>query len=206
MRTTTTTTAVLATTTGALALSLLLAGCSGTSSDEGGDPSSAPEAAASQDATTEQGAGGLSGELVALASCDDATALLGDLVVDLTLQEEQSSTTEAASTCAWSSDPADIANLRVLALQVQREELDADQRAAQADAAAQQIGGSVVDDERSDEFDGRSITGTADAATFTVSIGSVVTPTGVVVMTATGASGAPLTPEESLDAAFLFVE
>lgn len=204
MRTTTTT--LLAATTGALALSLLLAGCSGSSSDDGGDPSSAPEAAASQDATTEEGAGGLSGELAALASCDDATALLGDLVADLTLQEEQSSTTEAASTCAWSSDPTDIANIRVLAVQVQRQELDAEQRAAQADAAAQQIDGTVVDDERSAGFDGRSLTGSTEAAGLTVSIGSVVTPAGVVVLTATGASGAPLTPEETLDGAFLFVE
>jgi len=215
MRTITRTT-VLAGTTGALALSLLLAGCTGAGSGGGSDESSSTEggqgAGASSSASSSDGGSGdggsteLTGALAPLATCDDAGALLGDLVADLALQEAQSSSTEAASTCAWSSDPADAGDVRVIALQLQRQELSAEQIATQADTAAEQVGGSVMEDERAAPFDGAALTGTTEAAGLSVSIGSAVTPEGVVVVSATGSGDAPLTPEESLDAAFLFVE
>ena len=205
MRTTTNTTA-LTVAAGVLAASLLLVGCSSSGSD-GADEPSGPEAGQGASGSSSEAAPtDLTGQLTPVGSCDDAAALLGDLVADLTLQEAQSSSTDAASTCAWSSDPTDAGDIRVIALQLQRQELSAEEIATQADAAAQQIGGAVVEDERAASFDGDALTGTTEAAGLGVSIGSAVTPEGVVVVSATGAGGAPLTPEESLDAAFLFVE
>lgn len=198
---------VLGSATGALALSLLLAGCTGTGSDGAADESSSPEGGQGASASSSDGGStDLTGALAPLTTCDDAGALLGDLVADLALQEAQSSSTEAASTCAWSSDASDASDIRVIALQLQRQELSAEQIATQADTAAEQIGGSVVDDERAERFDGAALTGTTEAAGLAVSIGSAVTPAGVVVVSATGSGDAPLTPEASLDAAFLFVE
>lgn len=203
MRTTTKKT-VLAGAAGVLAASLLLVGCS--SSDGADEPSGSEGGQGASASSTEAASTELAGQLAPLGSCDDAAALLGDVVADLALQEAQSSSTDAASTCAWSSDTTDVDDIRVIAVQLQRQELSADEIATQADAAAQQIGGAVVEDERAASFDGAALTGTTEAAGLTVSIGSAVTPEGVVVVSATGAGGAPLTPEESLDAAFLFVE
>jgi len=203
---TTTSRSVLASATGALALSLLLAGCSAGGSDESTDEatSAAPESSSSPSASSDGSAG--TGELAQLSSCEDAAERLGDVVAGLTLQQDQSSVTDEAATCAWVGDTSDPSNLEVYALQLQRQDIPESQLQGAAGQTAEQFGAQVVDDERATELGGQAVTGQTDVAGLPVSIGGVAIPTGFVVFTATGTGAASFTPEQALDASFTLID
>lgn len=194
MTTTMRRTAVTATTTGVLALGLLLAGCTSGGAGDGGEAGSGGSSADSTEGTFDD-----------LASCDDVGSALGGVVDGLEPNANNVFQDNQAS-CAWltpgvnASNIADASGILVVA---QRNELsDSEMRSQIADAEAAQ-GVETIDDSRISAFGGQAFSQTVTQEGITASATTIISPHGLVVVTATGAGDtAPLSTVETLDAAY----
>jgi hypothetical protein len=182
MSTTPRRTAATATTTGVLALGLLLAGCS--SGGAGGDGE---------------------GTFDDLASCDDVGAALGGIVDGLQARDDSTFTDEQAN-CQWATpttegtDAADVTAIVVLA---QRQDFSADDISAQTSQIEGTEGVETVDDPRVGAFGGQAFSQTVTQQGITASASTILSPHGLIAVTATGAGDtAPLSTDETLDAAY----
>jgi hypothetical protein len=185
MRTTTTTTktAMTVLTSGAVALTLLLAGCTGSddSSTESSDPSSS------------------------------AGEALGSIIEGLDLQDE-STETDGQLQCSWANSAANATgeidpNAQAIVAVAQKQELDEATITSQSDQIAGQEGVTEVDDARIGDFGGRAFELEAAQEGVTLSGATVITPSGLFALSATGAGDeAPLSPAEALDATLLLLK
>jgi hypothetical protein len=209
MRTTTTTTktAMTVLTSGAVALTLLLAGCTG--SDDSSSESSDPSSSASESSAAPENAD-LTGEL-AVTTCADAGEALGSIIEGLDLQDE-STETDGQLQCSWANGAANATgeidpNAQAIVAVAQKQELDEATITSQSDQIAGQEGVTEVDDARIGDFGGRAFELEAAQEGVTLSGATVITPSGLFALSATGAGDeAPLSPTEALDATLLLLK
>ncbi|OII23810.1 hypothetical protein [Frigoribacterium sp. MCBA15_019] len=202
MTTTMRRTAVTATTTGVLALGLLLAGCTSGGAG-GGDDAGSGGSSAGSDGSGSTASG--EGTFDDLASCDDVGSALGGVVDGLEPNANNVFQDDQAS-CAWLTpgvDASNIADASGILVVAQRNELsDSEMRSQIADAEAAE-GVETIDDSRISAFGGQAFSQTVTQQGITASATTIISPHGLVVVTATGAGdAAPLSTDETLDAAY----
>jgi len=194
MATTTRRTAVTATTTGVLALGLLLSGCTSGGAGGGGDAGSGGSSGASGEGTFD-----------GIASCDDVGSALGDVVDGLELRDDSSFADDQAN-CQWATpttEATDAADVTAIVVLAQRQEFSGDDISAQTSQIEGTEGVETVDDSRVSAFGGQAFSQTVTQQGITASASTILSPHGLVAVTATGAGDtAPLSTDETLDAAY----
>ncbi|WP_277959443.1 hypothetical protein [Frigoribacterium faeni] len=194
MTTTTRRTAVTATTTGVLALGLLLAGCTSGGAGDGGDSGSGGSSSGSTEGTFDD-----------LASCDDVGSALGGVVDGLELRDDSTFSGDQAN-CQWATpttEATDAADVTAIVVLAQRQEFSADDISAQTSQIEGTEGVETVDDSRVQAFGGQAFSQSVTQQGITASASTVLSPHGLIAVTATGAGdAAPLSTDETLDAAY----
>ncbi|WAC52517.1 hypothetical protein [Frigoribacterium sp. SL97] len=194
MTTTMRRTAVTATTTGVLALGLLLAGCTSGGAGDGDEAGSGGSSADSTEGTFDD-----------LASCDDVGSALGGVVDGLELRDDSTFSGDQAN-CQWATpttEATDAADVTAIVVLAQRQEFSADDISAQTSQIEGTEGVETVDDSRVQAFGGQAFSQSVTQQGITASASTVLSPHGLVAVTATGAGDdAPLSTDETLDAAY----
>ena len=194
MTTTMRRTAVTATTTGVLALGLLLAGCTSGGAGGGDEAGSGGSSAGSTEGTFDD-----------LASCDDVGSALGGVVDGLELRGDSTFSGDQAN-CQWATpttEATDAADVTAIVVLAQRQEFSADDISAQTSQIEGTEGVETVDDSRVQAFGGQAFSQSVTQQGITASASTVLSPHGLVAVTATGAGdAAPLSTDETLDAAY----
>ncbi len=194
MTTTTRRTAVTATTTGVLALGLLLAGCTSGGAGDGDEAGSGGSSAGSTEGTFDD-----------LASCDDVGSALGGVVDGLELRGDSTFSGDQAN-CQWATpttEATDAADVTAIVVLAQRQEFSADDISAQTSQIEGTEGVETVDDSRVQAFGGQAFSQSVTQQGITASASTVLSPHGLIAVTATGAGdAAPLSTDETLDAAY----
>ena len=202
MTTTTRRTAVTATTTGVLALGLLLAGCTSGGAGGGDDAGSGGSSAGSGGSgSTASGEGTFDD----LASCDDVGSALGGVVDGLELRDDSTFSGDQAN-CQWATpttEATDAADVTAIVVLAQRQEFSADDISSQTSQIEGTQGVESVDDSRVGAFGGQAFSQTVTQQGITASASTILSPHGLIAVTATGAGdAAPLSTDETLDAAY----
>ncbi|MBF4600949.1 hypothetical protein ITJ55_09005 [Frigoribacterium sp. VKM Ac-1396] len=191
-----------ATTTGVLALGLLLAGC--TSGGAGGDDDAASGGSSAGSGGSGSTASG-EGTLNDLASCDDIASALGP-VIDGLEPNSNNAFQNDQGTCAWLSpgvDASNVADASGILVVTQQNELSDSELQAQIDDAEAAEGVESIDDSRVSAFGGQAFSQTGTQQGITASVTTIISPHGLIAVTATGAGDtAPLSTDETLDAAY----
>jgi len=194
MTTTMRRTAVTATTTGVLALGLLLAGCTSGGAGGGDEAGSGGSSAGSTEGTFDD-----------LASCDDVGSALGGVVDGLELRDD-STFSGGQANCQWATpttEATDAADVTAIVVLAQRQEFSADDISAQTSQIEGTEGVETVDDSRVQAFGGQAFSQSVTQQGITASASTVLSPHGLIAVTATGAGdAAPLSTDETLDAAY----
>ena len=194
MTTTMRRTAVTATTTGVLALGLLLAGCTSGGAGGGDEAGSGGSSAGSTEGTFDD-----------LASCDDVGSALGGVVDGLELRDDSTFSGDQAN-CQWATpttEATDAADVTAIVVLAQRQEFSADDISAQTSQIEGTEGVETVDDSRVQAFGGQAFSQSVTQQGITASASTVLSPHGLIAVTATGAGdAAPLSTDETLDAAY----
>jgi len=195
-------TAVTAATTGVLALGLLLAGCtSGGAADDDDAASGGSSAGSVGSGSTASGEGTFDD----LASCDDVGAALGDVVDGLEPRDDSTFSGDQAN-CPWATpttEATDAADVTAIVVLAQRQEFSADDISAQTSQIEGTQGVESVDDSRVGAFGGQAFSQTVTQQGITASASTILSPHGLIAVTATGAGdAAPLSTDETLDAAY----
>ncbi|NQW88047.1 MULTISPECIES: hypothetical protein [unclassified Frigoribacterium] len=187
-------TAVTATTTGVLALGLLLAGCTSGGAGGGDEAGSGGSSAGSTEGTFDD-----------LASCDDVGSALGGVVDGLELRGDSTFSGDQAN-CQWATpttEATDAADVTAIVVLAQRQEFSADDISAQTSQIEGTEGVETVDDSRVQAFGGQAFSQSVTQQGITASASTVLSPHGLIAVTATGAGdAAPLSTDETLDAAY----
>jgi hypothetical protein len=194
MSTTMRRTAVTATTTGVLALGLLLAGCTSGGAGGGDDAGSGGSSAGSAEGTFDD-----------LASCEDVGSALGDVVEGLELRGDSTFSGDQAN-CQWATpttEATDAADVTAIVVLAQRQEFSADDISSQTSQIEGTEGVETVDDSRVGTFGGQAFSQSVTQQGITASASTILSPHGLIAVTATGAGdAAPLSTDETLDAAY----
>jgi hypothetical protein len=194
MSTTMRRTAVTATTTGVLALGLLLAGCTSGGAGGGDDAGSGGSSAGSAEGTFDD-----------LASCEDVGSALGGVVEGLELRGDSTFSGDQAN-CQWATpttEATDAADVTAIVVLAQRQEFSADDISSQTSQIEGTEGVETVDDSRVGTFGGQAFSQSVTQQGITASASTILSPHGLIAVTATGAGdAAPLSTDETLDAAY----
>jgi hypothetical protein len=194
MSTTMRRTAVTATTTGVLALGLLLAGCTSGGAGGGDDAGSGGSSAGSAEGTFDD-----------LASCEDVGSALGDVVEGLELRGDSTFSGDQAN-CQWATpttEATDAADVTAIVVLAQRQKFSADDISSQTSQIEGTEGVETVDDSRVGTFGGQAFSQSVTQQGITASASTILSPHGLIAVTATGAGdAAPLSTDETLDAAY----
>jgi hypothetical protein len=189
-------------TTGVLALGLLLAGC--TSGGAGGDDDAASGGSSAGSGGSGSTASG-EGTLNDLTSCEDVGVALGSVIDGLEANADSAFEGNQGA-CAWLTpgvDESNVADASGILVVTQQNELSESDIKAQIDEAEATEGVEAIDDSRVAAFGGQAFSQTGTQQGLTASVTTILSPHGLVAVTATGAGDtAPLSTDETLDAAY----